>query len=222
MSSKRKKNQGESNGSSRNLDGRRLRTVTEAKALAEYLAIKPDMDKKQKEERKQRWEKVVKLAEEREEELKSGAKGRVDGQWMEDKEDAGQRTRDAVLAAMKAGDYQDNLTGASAGTSSSAAVSSEDEAMGGMSSKDTTPPSDAKPSPPARTFFGFDDDDDFMSDDDEGSENEETPALVEEVVEPEPVIEEPEPVVTKGKGKGKAKAKPGPKPKAKGKAKSKA
>lgn len=226
MSSKRKKNQGDSNGSSRNLDGRRLRTVTEAKALAEYLAIKPDMDKKQKEERKQRWERVVKLAEEREEELKSGAKGRVDGQWMEDKEDAGQRTRDAVLAAMKAGDYQDNLFGASAGTSSSAAASSEDEEMGGMSSKDTTPPSDAKPSPPTRTFFGFDDDDEFMSDDDEeGSEKDEpegAPVPVEEVIEPEPVIEEPEPVVTKGKGKGKAKAKPGPKPKAKGKAKSKA
>jgi len=48
MSSKRKRNQGEDNGSSRNLDGRRLRTVNEAKALAEYLAIKPDMAKREK------------------------------------------------------------------------------------------------------------------------------------------------------------------------------
>jgi len=50
MSSRKKKNQGETNGSSRNLDGRRLRTVTEAKALAEYLVVKPEMDKKEKEE----------------------------------------------------------------------------------------------------------------------------------------------------------------------------
>jgi len=55
MSSKRKKNQGEDNGSSRNLNGRRLRTVTEAKALAEYLAIKPEMERKEKEKRRQRW-----------------------------------------------------------------------------------------------------------------------------------------------------------------------
>lgn len=47
MSSRKKKTQDE-NGSSRNLDGRRLRTVNEAKALAEYLAIKPDMDKKER------------------------------------------------------------------------------------------------------------------------------------------------------------------------------
>src|SRR4051794_20742598 len=48
MSSKRKRNRGDENASSRNLDGRRLRTVNEAKALAEYLAIKPEMAKKEK------------------------------------------------------------------------------------------------------------------------------------------------------------------------------
>ena len=54
MSSKRKRNQGENDGSSRNLDGRRIRTVNEAKALAEYLAVKPEMDRRQKEERRRR------------------------------------------------------------------------------------------------------------------------------------------------------------------------
>ena len=53
MSKKKKNQQGEDNGSSRNLDGRRIRTVNEAKALAEYLAIKPDMDRKEKEKRKE-------------------------------------------------------------------------------------------------------------------------------------------------------------------------
>ena len=54
MSSKRKNNQGDANSSNRNLDGRRLRTVNEAKALAEYLALKPEMEKKEKEARRAR------------------------------------------------------------------------------------------------------------------------------------------------------------------------
>lgn len=228
MSSKRKRNQGGTNGASRNLDGRRLRTVTEAKALAEYLAIKPDMDKKQKKERRERWQKLVDMAEEKEIELKTGNKGRVDGKWLEDKEDTAQRTREAVLAAMAAGDYKDNLLSASAGSSGSTAAGSgeEDEEMGGMSYKDTTPPSDVQPSPPTRTLFGFDEDDEFMSDDDadeviEGEEEDKAKEPVEEAVEPEPAAEESEPVATKAKGKGKAKAKPGPKPKAKGRGKGK-
>lgn len=199
MSSKRKRNQGENNGSSRNLDGRRLRTVTEAKALAEYLAIKPDMDKKQKEERRKRWEQVVEVAERREEEIKNGSKGKVDGQWVEDKEEAGERTREAVLAAMKSGDYKDNLF--TAGPSNSSGSSgSEDEDMGGMGSKDTTPASDTPAALKPRTFFGFDDDDDeFMSSDDDGDVSEADEPMEEDVEEEEVV--EPGSIVSKGKGK---------------------
>ena len=53
MQSKRRRggNAEEANGSNRNLDGRRLRTVAEAKRLAEYLALKPEMEAKEKEER---------------------------------------------------------------------------------------------------------------------------------------------------------------------------
>jgi hypothetical protein len=203
MSSKRKRNQGEDNASSRNLDGRRLRTVNEAKALAEYLAIKPEMAKKEKEERRKRWEQVVELADRREQELKSGSKGKVDGKWVEDKEEAGERTREAVLAAMKAGGYKDNLLAAES--------SSEEEEIGASSSKGTTPPSDrdvAKPKEQSRKFFGFDDDDEFMSSD----EDEEEEVAQEAVKEPTP------PVVTKGKGKGKV-TKPAPKAKGKSKAK---
>lgn len=219
MSSKRKKNQGENNGSSRNLDGRRLRTVNEAKALAEYLAIKPEMAKKEKEERRKRWEQVVELAERREEEIKSGNKGRVDGKWVEDKEEAGERTRDAVLAAMKAGNYKDNLMGTSSG-SASGPSDNDDEVMGGTESKDTTPPTD-EAKPKARTFFGFDDDDEFMSsDEDEGEdkieEQEEEPEE-EEPIEEE--VKEPTPPPAPVKGKGKAKAPAKSKAKGKGKAK---
>lgn len=227
MSSKRKRNQGENNGSSRNLDGRRLRTVTEAKALAEYLAIKPDMEKKEKEQRRKRWEQIVELAERREEEIKSGTKGKVDGKWVEDKEEAGERTREAVLAAMKSGNYKDNLYTAPSiplkGASATETSGSEDDMMGGNSSKGTTPPSDSGPSKPqARRFYGFDEDDEFMSDDEADSESgdvengieHEDVSVQEEYKEPLPP---PTPVVSKGKGKAKAKAAP----KGKGKAKSK-
>ncbi|KAF7895525.1 uncharacterized protein EAF01_009487 [Botrytis porri] len=175
MSSKRKKGQGDQNGSSRNLDGRRLRTVNEAKALAEYLAIKPEMAKKDKEERRKRWEQVVELAERREQEIKNGTKGKVDGKWVEDKEEAGERTREAVLAAMKAGDYKDNLLATSIGSGSGTdgSASEEDEVMGGTDSNDTSPLSESTPGKPkAMNFFGFDEDDEFMSDDDEEVEEE--------------------------------------------------
>ena len=171
MSSKRKKNQGENNGSNRNLDGRRLRTVTEAKALAEYLALKPEMEKKEKDARRKRWEQVIELAERREAEIKSGSKGRVDGKWVEDKEEAGERTREAVLAAIKSGNYTDNLLGSSGrnpdAVSESDSEASGDDEMGESSSPATTPPSaSTNQKTPVRTYFGFDDDDEFMSDDD--------------------------------------------------------
>ncbi|ROW17326.1 hypothetical protein VPNG_01197 [Cytospora leucostoma] len=179
MSSKRKKNRGDENGSSRNLDGRRLRTVTEAKALAEYLAIKPEMELKEKERRRERWTSIVDAAERREEEIKNGGKGRLDGKWVEDKEEASERTRDAVLAAMKAGTYKDNLFGTSEGSSSASgeAINEDSEVDNGETSSGATTPiseddkgkgkeaiaSMGKP----RSFFGFEEDDEFMSSDDE-------------------------------------------------------
>ncbi|KAH7157083.1 telomere stability and silencing-domain-containing protein [Dactylonectria macrodidyma] len=174
MSSRKKKNQ-EDHGSSRNLDGRRLRTVNEAKALAEYLAIKPEMEKKEKEKRRERWEQIVTLSEQKEAEIKSGAKGRIDGKWVEDKEESSERTRDAVLAAMKAGKYQDNLLSTSHDSNStqpSNNQSGSDEEKG-TSSQESTPPPDEKKAEKgkARTFFGFDEDDEFMSSDDDDNEN---------------------------------------------------
>lgn len=175
MSSKKKRNQGENNGSSRNLDGRRLRTVTEAKALAEYLAIKPDMEKKEKEQRRKRWEQVVELAEKREEEIKSGSKGKIDGKWVEDKEEAGERTREAVQAAIRSGDYRDNLLSRPRLTASS---SSPDNMESGSSlatdtdSKMSTPSSGSDQRKQfAGSFFGFDEDDDFMSEDESEDED---------------------------------------------------
>ncbi|KAJ6781311.1 hypothetical protein PWT90_07089 [Aphanocladium album] len=175
MSSRKKKTQ-DDNGSSRNLDGRRLRTVNEAKALAEYLAIKPDMDKKEKEKRRARWEEIVQQTEAKEAEIKNGGKSMIDGQWAEDKEESSERTRDAVLAAMKAGNYTDNLS-SSHGSSSAAQADtpSDSDEKASTSSKESPPPAqpaaDSKGKGKARAFFGFDEDDEFMSSDDESDED---------------------------------------------------
>lgn len=184
MSSKRKKNQGDENASSRNLDGRRLRTITEAKALAEYLAIKPEMEQKEKERRRERWTAIVDAADRREEEIRNVRKGRMDGKWVEDKEEALERTRASVLAAMKEGNVRDNLMGTSAGSSSSSVGSDimeedsaeDDQIVGETGSRATTPESDegkgkgkapAATTAKARSFFGFEEDDEFLSSDEE-------------------------------------------------------
>ncbi len=175
MSSKRRKNQAENNGSSRNLDGRRLRTINEAKVLAEYLAIKPEMERKEKQVRRERWEEIVQMAEKKEEELKHGSKARLDGKWVEAKEEAGERTRDAVLAAMKTGSFKDNLVGTATGSHSvstgNVAHARDDGAAAASSSGATTPTSETErrePKNKRRTFAGFDEDDEFMSSDEEG------------------------------------------------------
>lgn len=197
MSSKRKKNQGDNNSSNRNLDGRRLRTVNEAKNLAEYLALKPDMEKKEREARKKRWEQVVVLAERREEEIRNGSKGKVDGRWMEDKEEAGERAREAVLAAMKSGDFHDNLKrasrGSSGGTSAQASEGIDYETPGSMPAKRMIASSSKSTPTATRAYFGFDEDDEFMSDDEVDDQAEDNGQEVSGDV----------PVVT-GKGKGKA------------------
>lgn len=145
--SSRKKKQGEVNGSSRNIDGRRLRTITEAKTLAEYLVIKPEMEKREKEERRKRWEDIVASTERKQEELTNGRmQVRLDGQWVEDKEEAQNKTREAIEKMMMA-----------QRSSSEEDEEEEPEKIEGSS----------KPVP-QRTMFGWDnEDDEFMSDSEE-------------------------------------------------------
>ncbi|KAK7192516.1 hypothetical protein DPSP01_008820 [Paraphaeosphaeria sporulosa] len=144
--SSRKKKQGEVNGSSRNLDGRRLRTVAEAKTLAEYLAIKPEMDKREKEERRKRWEDIVASTERKQDELMSGrTQGRLNGKWVEDKEEAENKTREAIEKMLMA-------------QQQSSSEEEEEEEQVAESSKPAA----------QRTMFGWDDEDDeFMSDSEE-------------------------------------------------------
>ena len=150
--------------------------MTEAKALAEYLAIKPDMEKKEKELRRQRWEQVIELAEKREEDIKSGSKSKIDGKWVEEKEEAEERTREAVLAAIKNGDYTESLAIRLSSTSNMGLPNSSSESdSAGKSGAGGTPSfGSAKkqpvPKPEPKTYFGFDEDDEFMSEDEDEDE----------------------------------------------------
>ncbi|GAO14242.1 uncharacterized protein UV8b_08106 [Ustilaginoidea virens] len=169
MSSRKKKNQ-EDHGSSRNLDGRRLRTVNEAKALAEYLAIKPEMDKKEKEKRRERWEQIVQASEEKQAQIRSGGQVRLDGKWVEDKEESSERTREAVAAAIKAGNYRDNLFSTSHGSTSSEQLEEQASSEEDKSSSNGSSPAEAAGSlskGKSRAFYCFDEDDEFMSSSDD-------------------------------------------------------
>lgn len=167
MSSKRRRH-GDENGANRNLDGRRLRTVTEAKALAEYLAIKPDMDKKEKESRRARWEEIIEIAERREVEIKSGSNAKVDGQWVEDKEEAGERIREAVKATMRAGLFTDNLSCVPEISVDDSSTGSDDEDVDMTDSSVATMPLQEKNQFQQMSFFGFDDDDaEYISENEE-------------------------------------------------------
>ncbi|KAF2257424.1 hypothetical protein BU26DRAFT_514109 [Trematosphaeria pertusa] len=150
MSSRKKKQNGDANASSRNLDGRRLRTVAEAKALAEYLAIKPEMEKREKDERRKRWEDIVASTERKQEELLNGrSQARLDGKWIEDKEEAENKTREAIEKMLMA-----------------QRESSEEEEV----EEPAKVASSSKPAP-QRAMFGWDDEDDeFMSDSEEEEE----------------------------------------------------
>ncbi|OCT48220.1 hypothetical protein CLCR_04239 [Cladophialophora carrionii] len=139
MSSRKKRQNAElATGSARNLDGRRLRTITEAKNLATYLATKPEMERKEKEERRKRWEQVIELAEQREADMRAGKgqDGRRKGlsdEWVETKEEVGENVRNAVKMAMMAEEEKGRAKpsseqeGESSGSGGSAAASEDDD-----------------------------------------------------------------------------------------------
>jgi len=170
MSSRKNKQQQNANGSNRNLDGRRLRTVDEAKRLADYLAIKPDMDKREKEERKKRWEAVVAAAERKEEEIKSGkagaSQGRLSADYVEGKEKAEEAIREAVLKATREGMIGLERTGSESSSEAEEERSNDDERERRSSDSSETA------NQGGRSFFGWDDEDDEDEDEDEDEDTE--------------------------------------------------
>lgn len=192
MSSRKNRDQRNQNGSNRNLDGRRLRTVDEAKRLAEYLATKPEMEQKEKDERRKRWEDVVAAAEATEAKIKSGKmgsnQGRLDAEYVESKEAAEEKVREAVAKAMREQMLVDGPTGSESDEEDGEGSESGEERDESSQSPDEVAGS-SKQEASGRSFFGWDEDDEYSSSEDEGT-GAPVPA--------EPIVE------GKGKGKGKA------------------
>lgn len=189
MSSRKKRGQQENNDSCRNLDGRRMRTVKEAKALAAYLEIKPDMERQEREKRRERAMKIIEAAERKED---GNGKRFEDVKWLEETEEERERTREAVLRAMKEGFTDRTFTGEGDGGSSGSGSDEEGEGSEGSGKKVVAP-----------RFSGWDDEDDeFMSSDeeDEDAEGEEEDQGMADIQE------EDEGEEFEGKGKGKANA----------------
>jgi hypothetical protein len=168
MSSKKNRDRQDQNGSNRNLDGRRLRTVDEAKRLAEYLATKPEMEKKEKEERRKRWEAVIDAAEATEAKIKAGKmgsnQGRLDAEYVESKEAAEEKVREAVQKAMRDQMLLDERTGSESSAEDRHEGSDSDEQGMSSSSHEQADPSKVSES---RTFFGWDEEDEDTSEDEE-------------------------------------------------------
>lgn len=192
MSSKKNRDRQDQNGSNRNLDGRRLRTVDEAKRLAEYLATKPEMERKEKEERRKRWEAVIDAAEATEAKIKAGKmgsnQGRLDAEYVESKETAEEKVREAVARAMR--EQMDvERTGSESSVEDEGSESAGEEGESSSGQDEGAASSSKKTA--SRTFFGWDEDDEDMSDDEDEDEDEEGPTVA-------------EPSSQQGKGKGKA------------------
>jgi hypothetical protein len=103
------------------------------------------MEQREKEERRKRWEDIVASTERKQDELlNSRGTARLDGKWVEDKEEAENKTRDAIEKMLLA-----------------QRESSEEE-------EDTKPAASSSKPVQQRQMFGWDDEDDeFMSDSEE-------------------------------------------------------
>lgn len=200
-SRKNRQSQADINASSRNLDGRRIRTITEAKNLAEYLALKPEMDKKQREARRQKWEAIVELAEKKQDELHNPTvKVRLDGDWVEAKEEAESKTREAVIAAMRAAEAHGESSSASSSSSDAQDALASDKSR----SSSATEVEDAERGATGRSFFGWDEEDDEDSEI-EDNDNADRPEHVQ--VPAAKAMAASNQGVGKGKAKNKGKAK---------------
>lgn len=191
MSSRKNRNQQNQNpnGSNRNLDGRRLRTVDTAKRLAEYLATKDETEARRKDEQRKRWTDQVEDAKRKEELIKSGkmgaGQGRLDAEYVESKEQAEEKTREAVLKASRE-EMQDVQRTGSESSMEVDENGSEDEVGKGSSGSSEGAVAD-KAETAGPTYYGWDDEDELSDEDEE-----------EAVAAPQP------PAAYEGKGKERA------------------
>jgi hypothetical protein len=121
------------------------------------------MDKKEKDERRKKWEQIVEIAEKKQEELRDGSKARLDGQWMEAKEEASEKTREAVIAALTAGEIQDVLMGSDESEEGSEDGDSSESEEAGKKEPVKAESSKRKPG----TYYGWEEEEELSESEDE-------------------------------------------------------
>jgi len=174
MSSRKKRNQPNEpqNGSNRNLDGRRLRTVYDAKKVAAHLAKEAETAATEQQERRKKLEGDVEKFENQTEVIlsgKSGAgQGRLDAGFVESKQLAEERTREAVVRAMRENAMALERTGSESSIEavSDASEGGQASASRSQSSSEEDDVSTGRHSAPV--LFGFDDEEDDEDGDESG------------------------------------------------------
>ena len=117
-----------------------MNVVATAKLLAEGLAKRDEQEKKQKEDRRQRLEEKIDAADRQMESIRNGktgaGQGRLDAEYVESKELVEEKTREAVLAAMRLqAEKQDEMAVERTGSESSIEEDAGD-ASGGENADD--------------------------------------------------------------------------------------
>ena len=169
MSSRKNRQNQNTNGSNRTLEGRRVRVVAAAKQLAEHMAKEKEVEEQARQERKQKLEDTIDAADRKMETIKSGKsgvnQGRLDAEYVESKELAEEKTREAIMNAMKLSSAALERTGSESSMEVDETASDDGEAEDATSGSSE----DAAPLNPSRSgpaFFGWDDEDDEDSEED--------------------------------------------------------
>ena len=198
MSSRKKRDQNNTNGSNRNLDGHRLRDVEKAKVLGKYLAVQDKEQKKAAESKKTGRESYLDSVEKQIEQVRSGKlggdKGRLNAEYVESKEQAEERTRLAVMKMSKQSSEEVERAASSSSKEVSASESSEDVDQASTNSSDDDADQNKKEEA-GPSFFGWDEDEDDEDDDEEDGNDIDDGVIA--------VASGPD-VVHSGKGKGRA------------------
>ncbi|KAG0040703.1 hypothetical protein BGZ82_011241 [Podila clonocystis] len=182
----------------RDLSGRRIKTVKDAKNMAEYLRQEPEREKAKKESLKRKIEEKQELAN------RPTRKHRFeDTKFFDETEEQVEDVKNAVAAAIKESlkaSSSSNASGSGSGSDAGAVSppSSGSDVKGKGKAKDLAPVK----KPAVKSMSMWDDMSDYESSEEEGGEDEEE----EEEEEDQEVVEE-KPAPSVGTSKGKAKAK---------------
>ncbi|KAF9387929.1 hypothetical protein CPC16_006772 [Podila verticillata] len=184
----------------RDLSGRRIKTVKDAKNMAEYLRQQPEREKAKKESLKRKIEEKQELAN------RPTRKHRFeDTKFFDETEEQVEDVKSAVAAAikesLKASSSSSNGSGSGSDSGVVSPPSSGSDVKGKGKAKVVAP---VVKKPAAKSMSMWDDMSDYESSEEEGGENEDEDEEEEEEEEEEEVVEKPAPSVGTSKSKARS------------------